>query len=205
MHHIVGLPNGKELKFYYNKKVYNPAYSSINNAILANGFIFGRIKVLDVATGCGFIGLTLKAIHPDIDVTLTDIDPEACRIAKLNAKRLGLRAEVKECSLIPMNFQTYHIITANLPTYTPEQMESEELHGPEIAYAGGKDSMHLYSQLLKQAVNRCGILICEVQPMQQSSFKLLCDLNGWEIAVQEGDSYCLIRAGSRLEEFIKAM
>jgi methylase of polypeptide subunit release factors len=191
MQYYVELGNGTELKFYYNDKVYDPNYSSIDTAMVANAFIYGKIRVLDIATGCGFTGLILKHLHPEIDVTCTDIDPEAVRVTKLNAKRLGLDVTVGEADLLPDNKQQYHMITANLPTFDSEQMETEELHGPMTSYYPGTDPLGLYSRLLKEAVGRCVVIVCEVQPKRQADFATLVELNGWKIIVNVGTSFAV--------------
>ena len=46
-----------------------------------------KIKILDLGCGSGAIGLTLKSILKDSEVTLTDISKDALEVAKLNANR----------------------------------------------------------------------------------------------------------------------
>lgn len=194
MQYLAELGNGEELKFYYNKLVYNPKYSSIDTAILANGFIFGKIKILDIATGCGITGLILKRIHPELDVTLADNSLEAIRVAKLNSKRLGLPVKVVEADLIPDNEEKYHVITANLPTYDSDQMRTEEKHGPDTAYYGGADGLTLYKRLFKMAHGRCVVLVCEIQKKHRQAFVDLAQLNGWKVAVDTDNSFALIES-----------
>lgn len=203
MQYLAEIGNGIDLKFYYNKKVYDPHYSSIEVPMVANTFVFGRIKLLDVATGCGITGLILKRIHPTLDVTLSDIDPEACRIAKLNSKRLGLPVTVVEADLIPDNGEKYHVITANLPTFDPEQMENEVLHGPELAYDGGSNPLHLYSALFKQAKDRCVVLVCEVQAKRQEAFIALAGINGWNIVERTDYAFALVSAEKELNTMLQ--
>lgn len=203
MQYLAELGNGIDLKFYYNKKVYDPHYSSIELPMVANTFIFGRIKYLDIATGCGITGLILKHIHRGLDVTLSDIDPEAVRISKLNAKRLGLDIKVETADLIPDNGVKYHVVTANLPTYDEEQLALEELHGPDIAYNGGVGGMELYSRLFKEAMGRCVVLCCEVQEKRQDQFIQLANLNGWKVIEKLGHAYALMSAEKDLEGFMR--
>lgn len=203
MQYVAELGNGKSLKFYYNKKVYDPNFSNISTAVLANGFIMGRIRLLDIATGCGLTGLILKAIHPELDVTITDIDREAIRVARLNAKRLGLDVHSYIADLLPNNDEQYHIITANLPTFDDKQMLTEELHGPQVAYSGGENGMELYTRLFKEAADRCVVLVCECQAKRQKAFLATAKLNGWDVAAEGGSSFALIRSDAKMKQALK--
>jgi release factor glutamine methyltransferase len=201
--YLAELGNGRELKFYYNEKVYDPHYSSIELPMVANTFVFGRIRLLDIATGCGITGLILKSIHPILDVTLSDISAEAVRISKLNAKRLGLKVKVLKADLIPDDGLDYHVITANLPTFDEEQMALEELHGPDTAYDGGKDGMDLYKRLFKEAKNRCVVLCCEVQEKRQEEFIAVASLNGWKVIEKTTYALALMSAERDMEGMLR--
>ena len=191
------------LKFYYNAKVYDPHYSSLELPMVANTFIFGRIKLLDIATGCGYTGLILKRVHPALDVTLADIDDEAVRVARLNAKRQGAEVKVIKADLIPENGEQYHVITANLPTFDAEQLGTEELHGPEIAYDGGKNGLALYTRLLRDAKDRCVVLCCEVQEARQEAFLRLAALHGWKVIEKSVTAFALMSAEKDMEGILR--
>jgi methylase of polypeptide subunit release factors len=169
-----------KLKLYYTKQIYNPNYSSLEVIGICKNIIKPGYKVLDVACGSGLTGLALKSEHPSANVELCDIDPNCVRIAKLNAKRNGLSVHVFKSDLLS-EAGKYDIICANLPTYDAEQMQSEELHGPKLAYNGGRDGMHLYRKLLDQARSKTTVLICECQEKHQRIFLEIAKSYGWKL------------------------
>ena len=48
----------------------------------------GGQRLLDIGTGCGAIGLSLALEVPGLDLTLTDVSPEALELARENARSL---------------------------------------------------------------------------------------------------------------------
>ena len=71
--------HGREL-FFWNKKVNLTAITDIRgvadkhflDALSVASFIPGGIKLMDLGSGGGFPGLPLKAMKPDLDLTLVD-------------------------------------------------------------------------------------------------------------------------------------
>lgn len=191
MHSILEL-EGKKLDIYFNDKVYSPEYSSEGTILLVNKLVFDggkpTLDILDVGCGSGFLGLGVKLFNPFCSVTLSDVDSEALRITKLNAKRNGLKVSVVKSDLIP-KVGTWHIIMANLPTFKDEDME-KAVHGPRIAYFG--EGMTLYEKLFKTAQGRCKALVCECQPKYQTEFKKLAKDLGWTEILSSGDSFAFI-------------
>lgn len=186
MQYLAKLGN-QPLKFYYNTKVYSPQYSSLDPVWLADKLIkdgeMPKARVLDVGCGAGVLGLSLKSLQPETEVMLTDLDPEAVRITRLNAKRLGLEAGVYQTNLLPP-LGNWQIILTNLPTYNAKQMVEEPLYGPETAYNGGGDGLHLYEELFKQARGRCKALVCECQTARQRRFLQLAETYGYTLLLK---------------------
>lgn len=172
-------------KFYFNEAVYNPGYTQPDVILIADRVLkmvpevlLPSVKVLDYGCGTGYLGLATYAFNPGIDLYLYDPSKEACRVSKLNAKRQGVPANVD--TKVDWNLE-YHTIIANLPTYDPEQMASETLRGPKMAYEGGEDGLDHYRTLLEDAKNRCGVLVLECQAKRQPALKALASSLGWEL------------------------
>jgi methylase of polypeptide subunit release factors len=189
MQHIIEV-DGRKIDLYFDESVYSPEHTDIGTVLLADKLIKdGKkldIKVLDVGCGSGILGLSIKKMHPFSNVILCDISSEAVEVTKRNAE--GLNVSVIRCDLLP-KLGTWDIIVSNLPTFDKEQMKSETLYGPKIAYKGGKEPLQLYERLFKEARSRTRAIICECQPKYQIEFQLLAIKHGWKQILSSGDSF----------------
>jgi release factor glutamine methyltransferase len=126
-------------------------------------------SILDVATGSGVIPLTLALERPESTVSATDLSPEALTLANENAALLGVnRIAFQEADLIPENFGTFDLITANLP-YIPSAeistLSREVQNDPLLALDGGADGLDLVRRLSPVAhdhLNPGGHLLLEI-------------------------------------------
>lgn len=126
-------------------------------------------SILDVATGSGVIPLTLALERPESTVSATDLSPEALTLASENAALLGVnRIAFQEADLIPENFGTFDLITANLP-YIPSaeisMLSREVQNDPLLALDGGADGLDLVRRLSPVAhdhLNPGGHLLLEI-------------------------------------------
>jgi len=126
-------------------------------------------SILDVATGSGVIPLTLALERPESTVSATDLSPEALALASENASLLGVnRIAFQETDLIPENFGTFDLITANLP-YIPSAeiatLSREVQNDPLLALDGGMDGLDLIRRLSTMAhdhLNPQGRLLLEI-------------------------------------------
>ena len=108
-------------------------------------------KILDLGCGSGAIGLTLKSILKDSEVTLTDISKEALEVAKLNANNLNLDVTFIESDWFSnVKLEKYDIIVSN-PPYIRTDEEIEEIvknNEPSLALYGGVDGLDCYRKIL---------------------------------------------------------
>jgi methylase of polypeptide subunit release factors len=175
----------------YTDKVYDPTFTSDGIIKIVNKLIDdGKkpdISILDVGCGCGYLGLTIKKQNPQAKVYLSDIDKNAIRQTKENAK--GMDVTIFRSNLLskPGN---YHIIVANLPTYNDEDM-TQVLHGPEVAYYS-KEPLAIYTQLLKQARGRCKAIVCECQLKYQKDFLKLAKQLGYKLILSTEFSFAFL-------------
>jgi release factor glutamine methyltransferase len=103
-----------------------PATEALVEAALAR--IDGRaIRVADVGTGTGAIGVSLAVAAPQIEVFATDVSAEAVELARENARRLGVgdRVHVLEGDLLDPVPGQVQVVVANLP-YLPESERRPE-------------------------------------------------------------------------------
>jgi release factor glutamine methyltransferase len=128
------------------------------------------LRVADIGTGSGAIGLTLAKLFPAAAVFAVDVSPAALEVARGNAERLGLAVTFLEGDLgAPLAGQPpFSLIAANLP-YIP----SGELGGlpaevkvePTLALDGGPDGLALVRRLVAEApalLGGGGVLALEI-------------------------------------------
>ena len=103
-------------------------------------------RVHEVGTGSGAIALALLSERPDLEVTASDLSPEAAEAARENAERLGLPLEVTVATGIPAGLEGVDLVIANLPYVTDSTIfeRSPEIQKePRIAVTGdcGEDGL----------------------------------------------------------------
>lgn len=120
------------------------------------------IKVLDMCTGTGCIGLSLAKICPDIKVTLVDISVEALKVTKINKEKLEVsNAEIIQSDLFAnIGNNIYNIIVSNPPYIRSAEIHklSEEVknHDPILALDGSEDGLMFYEKITKEAKDHLG-------------------------------------------------
>lgn len=115
------------------------------------------LKLADIGTGSGIIGITMKLEHPEISVTATDIHLPTLAAAQSNAKRLKADVTFLEGNLLQpfMERQERFDIILSNPPYIPERDKSwmSEVvteHEPHRALFAGEDGLDLYRELAEQ-------------------------------------------------------
>ena len=112
-------------------------------------------RVLDVCAGSGCIGLTVKAKYPRAEVILSDISPEALKVAAVNASRLKLEVRFLHSDLLEQLTETDFDLIISNPPYIPSAdcplLQAEVLQEPRLALDGGADGLDFYRRLSAEA------------------------------------------------------
>lgn len=153
--YVIGNVNFYGLKFIVNKNVLIPRFETeelVEQVVeYTKDLNKDKIKILDLGCGSGAIGLTLKSILKDSEVTLTDISKEALEVAKLNANNLNLDVTFIESDWFSnVKLEKYDIIVSN-PPYIRTDEEIEEIvknNEPSLALYGGVDGLDCYRKIL---------------------------------------------------------
>lgn len=153
--YVIGNVNFYGLKFIVNKNVLIPRFETeelVEQVVeYTKDLNKDKIKILDLGCGSGAIGLTLKSILKDSEVTLVDISKEALEIAKLNANNLNLDVTFIESDWFSnVKLEKYDIIVSN-PPYIRTDEEIEEIvknNEPSLALYGGVDGLDCYRKIL---------------------------------------------------------
>ena len=139
--------------------------------------------VLDMCTGSGAIGVSVKRLCPKAKVTLTDISSDALFVARTNAMKLGAQVEALQGDLYgAVPGRAFDMILCNPPYLTGQdmqQLQKEVTYEPALALFGGEDGLECYRRIadgLKDHLNPDGYVLLEVGMGQdQDVLKLVTD------------------------------
>ncbi len=154
------------------------------------------VRVLDMCTGSGCVGIALAYHRPGIEVTLADRSPEALCVASTNSRSLlGRQLETVETDLFDaLPQRRFHLIVANPPylAHTWFQEAAEQVkQEPQLALlGGGLDGLDLIRCLVQQAPSHLepdGALMIECDGRQQENVALLLEKLGFTDVVAFDD------------------
>lgn len=152
-------------------------------------------KLIDIGTGSGAIAIAIAKNRPDLDITATEVSPEALVVAKLNAKNiLGnshkikfIEADIWDC--VTGKFET---VVTNLPyvseDYKP-RMKPEVAKEPAVALFGGKgDGLDLYRRFYKdlpEHIKPGSLVYHESDPWQHEELKKMANQIGLKAILED--------------------
>lgn len=141
--------------FYVNKNVLIPRFDTEILVEEANKLItnkFTNAKLLDLCTGSGCIGITLKLLNEGLDVTLSDISKEALEVAKINTEKYNLDIEIIESDIFSNINDKYDIITCNPPYISKEEeiMDLVKNNEPHLALYAEDDGLFYYKKIFNE-------------------------------------------------------
>ena len=147
------------LDFYVDERVLIPRFETeelvYNTDKYLKKYFNDNIKILDLGTGSGCIGLTLKHLDNKYDVTLSDLSPYALEVASQNSKNLNLDVKIIESDLFQNINDKYDLIISNPPyiAYNDEVDELVKSNEPHMALYAENDGLEYYERILKDISN----------------------------------------------------
>jgi len=116
-----------------------------------------KVKIADIGTGCGAIGITAALELNDAIVDLYDIDSSCLAVAPHNCDLHEVHLRAYKRDLLSRPVRNYDVILANLP-YVPNRWKINEAAAmePRIAIFGGKDGLDLYRRMFEQ-IKKIGV------------------------------------------------
>ena len=146
-------------------------------------------RVLDLCTGSGCIGLTLRLEAPGISLDASDLSRDALAVAKKNEERLlpgndGIRWI--QSDLFREITDTYDLIVTNPPyiksgdilTLDPEVRD----HEPVGALSGGEDGLRFIRRIAEEApshLSEDGRILVEIGDEEGADALKIFEENGW--------------------------
>lgn len=169
----------------------------------------GRVpEVVDLCTGTGNVALAIAAAVPSARIHAADLDSDAVSLARVNARQLGLEAQVSvlQGDLMKPFADTELAGHVNLLTCNPPYISSARVrqmhpeiaaHEPALAFDGGPLGVSLMMRLLAEApmlLDTGGWLAFEVGLGQAPALKRRLENNPlWDEVNAEHDESGAIR------------
>lgn len=149
-----------------------------------------KLKILDLCTGSGCIGISIAKYVQNTKVHVSDISFKALQIAKYNAERNMVHKRMKfiESNMFDEIKQTqYDMIVSNPPYIETEIIETlgiEVQNEPIMALDGGIDGLRFYRKIAKSAyeyLKQDGYLCLEIGYNQKNDvIKILEDIGEYK-------------------------
>lgn len=173
--HLVGFDYFFGRKFIVNNFVLSPRMETeelvynVLSYINKNKNKQKKIKVLDLCTGSGIIGITLCKENPFLSVTSSDISKDALSVAKENSKNLHADINFIQSNLFENIEDKFDIIVSNPPyiSYSEKENIQDNVinYDPHIALFAEEDGMYFYRKILEKVENYLkeeGIIFFEI-------------------------------------------
>jgi len=152
------------------------------------------LRLVDVGTGSGSLGITAKILYPELNVTISDVSRHALKVAEKNAKDLEADVTVLKSNLLADYPFAADIIIANLPYVDPEWERSPETdHEPASALFAANHGLALVFELLVQTKDKLvngGSLILEADPEQHSA--IIAEAKKYGLLLSNKDGYGIL-------------
>lgn len=144
------------LDFYVDERVLIPRFETeelvYNTDKYLKQYFNDNIKILDLGTGSGCIGLTLKHLNNKYDITLSDLSPYALEVASENRRNLNLEVKIIESDLFSNISDKYDLIISNPPYIANNDIVDDIVKNnePHMALYAENDGLEYYERILKE-------------------------------------------------------
>ena len=191
---IIGYIIFDDIKVNVKHDVLIPRYETEEVMRKALEYINENSRVLDLCTGSGYIGLSIKE-KAGASVVMSDISKSAIAQSYENAEENDLDVEIIQSDMFENISGKFDVIVSN-PPYIPEDvlLSSGVIeHEPHNALFGGKDGNDFYKIIVEQGpkfLNDSGVIVLEISEdntefLRQNGFEIFNDINEKErIAVK---------------------
>ncbi len=147
------------LDFYVDERVLipQPDTETLVEEVIKISTNIESLKVLDLCTGSGTIGISLAKNITAKKIAASDISCRALDVAKINCKKHNIKKiELIESDLFKNIKEKFNIIVSNPPyieTGVIETLSKEVKNEPQIALDGGQDGLDFYRIIINEAYN----------------------------------------------------
>lgn len=168
------------------------------------------MRILDLCTGSGCIGIACAYVFPESEVVLGDLSFDALEVANQNIERHGLEERVYTVQgdgYEGLPGQRFDLIVSNPPYVDAEdfaEMPAEYQHEPELGLACGDDGLDLVRRMLAEAADHLtekGVLIVEVGNSQVHVEALYPEVDFTWLEFEQGGHGVFLLAAAQCREY----
>lgn len=194
--HLVGFEYFYDRKFKVTSDVLSPRMETEELVYKVIDYIrknnLTNIKILDLCTGSGIIGITLKKELEEFDVKIlaSDISSRALMVAKENASSLEADISFVESDLFSNIQDKFDIIVSNPPYIENDDKktikENVLNYDPHLALFADEEGMYFYRNIIEKSrpyLNEKGIMFFEIGYDQKEKIITLGENNKFETVV----------------------
>ena len=172
MQYVIGYQYFCGHKFVVNEDVLIPRQETEQLVNLLGQLIYRKygnkqVTVLDLCSGSGAIGISLKLDNPNINLTLSDISSKANEVAEKNLSFLGVDAKVNTGDLFDGINDKFDVIVCNPPYIENENNIDEQTYKYEPLLALlAKPGYLFYEKILSEAksyINNNFVIAFEIE------------------------------------------
>lgn len=142
--------------FYVNRNVLIPRFETeelVYNTLQYLNKYMKNAKVLDLCTGSGIIGITMKKACPKLNVTMSDISVSAIEVANINNIKHQTRCQTIVSDLFQNIVGKFDCIISNPPYISQDEevMELVKNNEPHLALYAKNNGLEFYERIFKEA------------------------------------------------------
>jgi len=199
--YITGEKEFWSLLFEVNRDVLIPRPETeclIEEVLKCYGRKSGHLRIIDIGTGSGAIGVVLAREIPSARVAATDISRGALEIARRNADRHGVSGRMKfiEGDLFASTVGEFDVIVSN-PPYIPDDVfpllpEGIRAFEPRQALIAGPDGTACHRNIIREGKGRLkpgGRIFLEIGEGQKGPVETLFRENGLYDSIRFREDY----------------
>lgn len=178
--YLIGYSSFYGYKFLINKYTLIPRYETEllveKTVAYVKKYFASNIKICDLGTGSGCIGITLKKELGNAYIDLYDISIMALLTAKKNLKINNVKIKVYLKNILKPLHKKYDVIISNPPyiSYSEDVMEIVKNNEPKKALYAKEDGLIFYYKIIsnsKKYLNKKSIIAFEIGENQGEKIK----------------------------------
>ena len=195
LQYILGECEFMSLDFYVESGVLIPRSDTetLVEAVIEKTDENKQVKILDICTGSGCIGISTAHFRPGAYVDLIDISDKAIEIAEKNIIRNNVQRRVKVQKMDILNEyprEKYDIVVSNPPyieTDVRDTLQTEvKNHEPRLALDGGRDGLIFYrriTEIAPEILKKGGMLAFEIGYNQGEAVSALMEKDFGDVRI----------------------